>query len=192
MKNFNIRKVSIIIIDALILVSLGIITNLGLMWADILMNTAPDGQGLCMSWSTLTLVLGIEVILCFFSLFVAGAYSFVWRLLGKQEYLSCGIGIAIGMSLSVALLVFFGRFHAGVPFVFLLIHFVLTLIGVIVFRVAVKRVVMKFTEVGREENARRTLIVGAGRAAMMILSDIENAKNDPNNPSRNILPVCLC
>ena len=109
MKNFNIRKVSIIIIDALILVSLGFITNLGLMWADILMNTAPDGQGLCMSWSTLTLVLGIEVILCFFSLFVAGAYSFVWRLLGKQEYLSCGIGIAIGMSLSVALLVFFGR-----------------------------------------------------------------------------------
>lgn len=191
MKNFNIRKVSIIIIDALILVSLGFITNLGLMWADILMNIAPDGQGLCMSWSTLTLVLGIEVILCFFSLFVAGAYSFVWRLLGKQEYLSCGIGVAIGMSLSVALLVFFGRFHAGVPFVFLLIHFVLTLIGVIVFRVAVKSVVMKFTEVGREENARRTLIVGAGRAAMMILSDIENAKNDPNNPSRNILPVCL-
>ncbi len=191
MKKFNIRKAFIMIIDALILISFGFLTNLGLMWVDILMGNAPDGSALCMPWSTLTLVLGIEVLLCFFSLFVAGAYSFVWRLLGKQEYLSCALGVTLGMSLSVALLAFFERFHAGVPFVFVLVHFAFTLAATIAFRAAVKSAVVKFTEVGREENARRALIVGAGRAAMMLLSDIENAKNDPNNPSRNILPVCL-
>ncbi len=189
MKKFNFRKTAIMLIDALILVSFGFLANLGLYWADILMGNAPNA--LCLPGSTLTLVLGIEIVLCFFALFVAGAYSFVWRLFGKHEYISCVLGVTVGMSLSVALLTFFDRFHSGFPLAFVLLHFVLTIVGVIVFRLAVKSTIVKFTEVGREENACKALIVGAGRAAMMILADIENAKLDPNNPSRNILPVGL-
>ncbi len=191
MKTFNVRKVAIMAIDALILISFGFLTNLGLMWADIIMENPSDGTSLCLSWSTLTLVLAIEVLFCFFSLFVAGAYSFVWRLLGRQEYLSCALGVTIGMGLSVALMAFFEAYNYGVPFAFIGIHFTLTLAGVLVLRLVAKNIVTKLTEVGREESGEKALIVGAGRAATMLLSDIENAKNDPNNPSRNIVPVGL-
>ncbi|MDO5124428.1 MAG: nucleoside-diphosphate sugar epimerase/dehydratase [Eubacteriales bacterium] len=193
MSRFNTRKIAVMIIDALMLVSLGILVNLVLMWVDIYNNVTPDGSGFCLPWSTLTLVLGIEAMFCFFSLFVAGAYSFVWRLLSKRKYLACALGVTAGMMISVALLTFFDvrKFAEIPPLAFIIPHYLLTLCGTVTLRAVLKTAFLRFTEVGREESGERTLIVGAGRASMMLLSDIENAKNDPNNPSRNILPVGL-
>ncbi len=190
MKNLNVRKIAVMAIDAMMLITIGFLINLGLMWVDILRDVI-GVQGFMMEWSTLTLVLAIEVMFCFFTLYVTGAYAFMWQLMGKRVYLSCALGVTAGMVLSIALMSFFGVFESDVPYCFFALHYVLMILGTIAFRVVVKSAVQRLTEAGRSENYERTLIVGAGRAAMMILADIENAKKDINNPSRNILPVGL-
>ena len=176
--------------DAIVISLSGLLLNLILMWVDI-GRKAAEGGLFTVPWSTLTLVLAVEVLFCFFTLYVAGAYSFLWRLLSKSQYLVCAVGTTIGFALSLSFFVFFEVFDYGVPFVFYGVHLILSIIGVIFLRAFGKFLVTRLTEVGRAENYQRTLIVGAGRAAHLILTDIENAKKDPENPSKNILPVVL-
>lgn len=190
MKEFNAKKVVLMIADALIVAAFGFISNLILMWVDIGRDVS-GYNGFQIEWSTLTLVVALEVMFCFFTLYITGAYVFFWRLLGKHEYISCIIGTTIGMGIAAGLMSFFGVFDGGFPLVFFLMQYLLSLVSMIGFRMFAKRTVVGLTEAGRSENYERTLIVGAGRAARMILTDIENAKKDPNNPSRNILPVGL-
>ncbi|MBQ2944489.1 MAG: polysaccharide biosynthesis protein [Ruminococcus sp.] len=190
MKNFNAKKLILMIADALIIAATGLFSNLILMWIDIVRDVVGAGS-YHIDWSTVTLVIAIEVLFCFFTLNVSGAYAFFWRVLGKHEYLSCIFGAVAGLVLSTGLMAFFGVFDNGVPLLLLAIQALLSLGTMLYIRVFAKRAVLKLTESGRAENYERTLIVGAGRAAMMILTDIENAKKDPNNPSRNILPVGL-
>ncbi len=190
MKSFNTRKLILMIADALIVTAFGFFSNLLLMWVDISRNVVGQG-GFQIGWSTLTLVVALQVLFCFFTLNVSGAYTFFWQLLGRHEYISCALGASLGFVLSAALMSFFNVFDNGFPWLFLSIQFVLSLLAMFGFRYFAKSTVVKLTEAGRAENYERTLIVGAGRAAMMILTDIENAKKDPNNPSRNILPVGL-
>ncbi len=190
MKNFNAKKLILMIADALIIAATGLFSNLILMWIDIVRDVVGIGS-YHIDWSTITLVIAIEVLFCFFTLNVSGAYAFFWRVLGKHEYLSCIFGAVAGLVLSTGLMAFFGVFDNGVPLLLFAIQASLSLGTMLYIRVFAKRAVLKLTESGRAENYERTLIVGAGRAAMMILTDIENAKKDPNNPSRNILPVGL-
>ncbi|MBQ7999929.1 MAG: polysaccharide biosynthesis protein [Ruminococcus sp.] len=190
MRDFNAKKIILMIADALMIFAIGFFSNLLLMWIDIGRDVVGLGS-FHIDWSTLTLVLAIQVLFCFFTLYVSGAYAFFWRLLGRHEYLRCVLGAAAGFGLSGALMNFFDVFKSGVPLLLLGVQFVLSLCAMLGFRWFAKRTVVNLTEAGRAENYERTLIVGAGRAAMMILTDIENAKKDPNNPSRNILPVGL-
>ena len=188
MKDFNKRKIFLMITDAMIIGGYGMLCNLALMWIDVYHDLATS---VAVPWSTMTLVIALEVLFCFLVLFVAGAYTFFWRVMGKHQYVSCVAGTAIGMAIATALMGFFGVFGSSIPLVLLISQFVLSVASMIGFRALAKRTVIKLTEAGRSENYERTLIVGAGRAAHMILTDIENAKKDPNNPSRNILPVGL-
>ncbi|MGN0452677.1 MAG: polysaccharide biosynthesis protein [Ruminococcus sp.] len=190
MGNFSKKKIILMVADILIVAAVGAFTNLLLLWVDIIRDV-PAIRGFQVNWSTLTLLMAIEVLFCFFSLYVAGAYSFFWNSLGKQEYLACAVGVTVGMGLSAALTAFFKVFDGDFPWLFFLVQFALILSGTVLFRFFAKKTILKLTESGRSENYQRTLIVGAGRAAMMILTDIENAKKDPNNPSRNLFPVGL-
>lgn len=190
MKSFNARKLILMIADALIVASTGLFANLMLMWIDIGRDVVGIGS-YHIDWSTITLVIAIEVLFCFFTMNVSGAYAFFWRVLGKHEYLSCVFGAVAGFALSIGLTSFFGVYDNGIPSLLFAIQGLLSLGAMLFLRFFAKRAVVKLTESGKAENYERTLIVGAGRAAMMILTDIENAKKDPNNPSRNILPVGL-
>lgn len=190
MKEFSIKKIFVMIGDMLIIALAGVFTNLILMWIDIA-REAPQAQCMEVPWSTITLVIALEFLFCFFSLYVSGAYSFFWRLLGRREYISCVLGVTLGVGLASVILAFFKSFAAGFPYVFFISQYALIIIGILLFRFIAKRAVMSLTESGRSENYERTLIVGAGRAASLIVTDIENAKRDENNPSKNLLPVCM-
>ena len=72
---------------------------------------------------------------------------------------------------------------------FYVLNLVVACVVMVLFRYVFKRTFINLTEFGRSENYERTLIVGAGQAAKMILTDINSAHADPNNPSRNILPA---
>lgn len=190
MKDFNTKKVILMIADFLIILVSGVFVNLLLMWIDIGRDVVGQGS-FHVEWSTLTLVLAVQALFCFFTLYVSGAYAFFWRLLGKREYLSCVLGAVAGFLISSVFMSFFKIIDSGTPWMFVGVQLVMSLVAMLCFRYFAKNTVVRLTEVGRAENYERTLIIGAGRAAMMILTDIENAKKDPNNPSRNILPVGL-
>ena len=130
----------------------------------------------------------LNALFCFFTLFICGAYNRAWREFSKKDYIYCTVGMMAGLVLSG----FFASLadKQGNP-VFYLVNFAVSTGSIILFRYVFKRTFINLTEYGRTENYERTLIVGAGQAAKMILTDISNANADPNNPSRDILPVCL-
>ena len=133
-------------------------------------------------------IIMLNVLFCFFMLFICGAYNRVWRDFGKKDYVYCTVGVMAGLALSM----FFASLaDKQANWAFYVINFIVATGSIILFRFIFKRTFMDLTEFGRSENYERTLIVGAGQAAKMILTDIESAKNDENNPSRNILPVCM-
>ena len=74
---------------------------------------------------------------------------------------------------------------------FTLCYFVISAIGVLLFRFLFKKSFLDLTEAGSLDKRERTLIVGAGHAGRMILTEIKNAEFDENNPARSILPVCF-
>ena len=160
------------------------------MWVDILRGVSPSGY-LSVPWSTMTLTLGILVLFSILFLVSLGAYSFFWRLYGKKDFLLCAVAVSLGFALSGVFFSYFKVFDNGFPIVYFACSYLVSLLCMLIIRVLFKKAIVRLTEAGREENCRRTLIVGAGQAAKLILADIESAKSDPNNPSHDILPVCL-
>ena len=190
MKKFNTRRGFLVLSDILILATTGVFTNLLFMWIDIGSNR-PVESWISVEWSTLTLAIAINLLFCILFLFTCGAYAFFWRLFGKRDLFTCTVGMGLGFGITAAFLLYFNVFDKGFPLVYLIVYFLSSLGCTLGARVAFKKAFVRLTEVGRSENYRRTLIVGAGQAAKLILADIESAKSDPNNPSHDIYPVCL-
>ena len=190
MKKFSSRKGFLLIADILIVAVTGTFTNLALMWVDI-MRGAPLAESFSIVWSTMTLVLGIVDLFAVLFLLSFGAYSFFWRLYGRRDYFICAVAVTFAFALSGAFFAYFKLFDNGFPVLYFIIFYILSLGSMLMVRLLFKKAIVRLTEVGREENSRRTLIVGAGQAAKLILADIESAKSDPNNPSHDIFPVCL-
>ncbi|MBQ8796096.1 MAG: polysaccharide biosynthesis protein [Clostridia bacterium] len=187
MKKFSSRKGFLLIADILITAVSGTFVNLALMWVDI----AKGSFSLSVPWSTLTLVLGITVLFALLLLLSFGSYSFFWRLFGRKDYMVCALAVTCAFALSGVFLYYFKAFDNGFPWLYMICSYLMTVCAMVLIRYAFKKAIIRLTEVGREENGRRTLIVGAGQAAKLILADIESAKSDPNNPSHDIIPVCL-
>ncbi len=130
----------------------------------------------------------INLITCILSMFVCGSYSRFWRYFNIKDYAACAAAMTVGFILAYAILLAFGKAPRRI---FELLYFLVATFGVLAFRFVFKRAFLDLTESGRFDKYERTLIVGAGNAGRMILTEIENAKQDPNNPISNILPVCL-
>lgn len=179
MGKINIRKILLAFADIFIIVISGIITNFLLSFVGFIGAEASRG---------LVYYIIIDLIMCLFALFVAGSYSRLWRYFNIKDYLSCGLAVVIGFALGYLV-----SFILGIPQrkIFILIYFVISLIGILLFRFMFKKAFLNLTEYGRLENCERTLIIGAGNAGRMILTEIENAKYDANSPTRKIIPVCF-
>ena len=186
MKRFNFRKNLLMIVDVILVALSALVSNLAVSLMCVVFKLPMDK--FVVNEVRLTWIVFLNALFCFFSLFICGAYTKVWRDFNKKDYLYCSAGVAVGLLLSG----FFASLaeKQGNP-LFYVVNFVITVSVITLFRFLFKRTFIDLTEVGRSENYERTLIVGAGQAARMILTDITNANADPNNPSRNILPVCL-
>lgn len=186
MKRFNLRKNLLMIVDVILVALSALVSNLAVSLMCVVFKLPMDK--FVVNEVRLTWIVFLNALFCFFSLFICGAYTKVWRDFNKKDYLYCSVGVAVGLLMSG----FFASLaeKQGNP-MFYVVNFVITVSVITLFRFLFKRTFIDLTEVGRSENYERTLIVGAGQAARMILTDISNVNADPNNPSRNILPVCL-
>lgn len=180
MRKVNYRKLVLAIADVFIIITSGIISNflLSLISSDIVF-----------AGKELLYAVVIDLIMCVFMMFFFGAYSRLWRNFNIKDYVSCIISMGIGFALAeVVMLIFEIRQNI----VFLITYFLVATVGVCLFRFIFRKTFLDLTKAGREEGIfERTLIVGAGRAGQMILQEILNSRNDLNNPSHKIMPVCF-
>lgn len=180
MHRINYRKLVLAIADIFIIITSGIISNflLSLISSDIVF-----------AGKELLYAVVIDLIMCVFMMFFFGAYSRLWRNFNIKDYVSCIISMGIGFALAEVIMLIF---EIRQNIVFLITYFLVATIGVCLFRFIFRKTFLDLTKAGREEGIfERTLIVGAGRAGQMVLQEILNSRNDVNNPSHNILPVCF-
>lgn len=142
----------------------------------------------------LFLIIVVSIICCFGSLLFFGAYNKLWRYFSKRDYLSCVKGIVMGVALAYGLVYLF---HKDLFWEFALLHAFVAIVGVSLFRYLFRRTFVSLVSTGMHEAERkRTMIIGAGNAAQLLLNEIRNNQTDASRgestgSAKNINPVCL-
>ena len=183
MNSFRLRKRVLALADAFVVAVSALIANYPLpLFAQRIGR--PD----------LFLIIVVSIICCFGSLLFFGAYNKLWRYFSKRDYLSCVKGIVMGIAVAYGLVYLF---HKDLFWEFALLHAFVAVVGVSLFRYLFRRTFVSLVSTGMHEAERkRTMIIGAGNAAMLLLNEIRNNQNDANHgentgSAKNINPVCL-
>lgn len=179
MRGFNVRKLFLAFMDALFVFVGTFATN----WFFSLVAPAYTQGSRGLLYICVT-----EIILCFLVQFVVGSYSKTWHYYGLKDYIICAAGMFGGQFLSY--LIFFAL-QKWPSKLFFLVNFVVITAMAILFRMVFRKTFIILTRAGRDDNTERTLIIGAGRAATMILAELEGAKFDENNSLALMEPVGL-
>lgn len=177
MKRFNYRKLVLLLADIFIIAVSGIVLNYVLELTHVIGTE---------SSKRLLYYIVINIITSVFTMTLFGSYSRVWRYINAKDYLMSGIAMAIGFGLGFLVL-----WILQIPTrkLFFLLFFVLATAGVLLFRLLFKRTFLVIAKDQKPENLEHTLIVGAGMAGRMILTEIINAHSDKNNPSHVLEPI---
>lgn len=137
------------------------------------------------------------VIGCFAGLLFFGAYNKLWRYFSKRDYLSCIKGVVGGMLVAYGLVYLFQR---QVFVEFAVLHTLVAIVGVCAFRYMFRGTFVSLVRTGYKEaslaNKTRTMIVGAGSAAQMLIREIRNNQADEeeglkSSVATHLNPVCL-
>lgn len=142
------------------------------------------------STKELFISLVLSVTTCSGGLTICGAYNKMWRYFNANDYLSCVCGVLIGISTSC---IFTYILKGAAPLRYVFLHTTITMIGICLFRFVFKRTFIDLVEAGRNEpRYKRTMIIGGGQAAKLLLKEIRNAQNSQNeNLSAMFTPVCI-
>lgn len=175
------RKVCLLIADFVMLMVCAILSYYMTMLIG-LKETSP-GQ--------LAIVGAVSAIVSMLTLWICGAYAKQWRHSTRKDYLRCvygivsgtiiagGITLATAHAMHIVYWAFFVAFSSAV---------------LIAFRFLFRRTFLPEAEAAvasEDSNAKRVMIIGAGNAGTMLLTDIENARTDPEHPAYSYLPVCM-
>ncbi len=179
MRKFNHRKLVLMLADVFIIVVSGIILNYLLSVTNVI--SAERDRGLLY-------YLVINLLSCALMMFALGSYSRLWRYFDIKDYGVCAFAMLIGFVIGYAVLSMMGRSPRKV---FVLLYFLVATAGVLLFRFMFKSTFLTLVDGEGADAVERTMIVGAGNAARMILTEIENARSDSSNPIHTILPVCM-
>jgi len=134
---------------------------------------------------------------CFAGLLFFGAYNKLWRYFSKRDYLSCIKGVVGGMVVAYGFVYLFQR---QVFVEFAVLHTLVALVGVCAFRYIFRGTFVSLVRTGYKEanlaNKTRTMIVGAGSAAQMLIKEIRNNQADEeeglkSSVATHLNPVCL-
>lgn len=177
-RKFAFRKVVLAVADGFIVAIAALISN-------FVMTIFDCG----ISQHDMVISLTISVFCCIVSQFIFGAYSKMWRYFNIKDYLSCVYGIGMGI-LSTSIFIFVIRGH--LPVLYAVIHGVVSIIGVCLFRFIFKQTFIELINCGRNEASKKlTMIVGGGRASKMLLEEIFNSGESSNQTEVPYIPVCI-
>ena len=190
MMKLNYRKLILLLADIFIITISGIVLNYIL---SIVSAISVDSSNELFYYSPLNpkglLVFSLIVVLtCELMMLLFGSYSRMWRYFNIKDYLMCAAAMTLGFALGYGVLVLM---RANPRKIFFALFFITATAGVLLFRFLFKSMFLQLTEIGSAERRERTLIVGAGNAGRMILTEIHNAETDQKNPSFGLLPVCM-
>ncbi len=178
-KKFQFRKIVLAVADGFIVVIAALLSNFVL---------TEFGYGI--TQHSMVISITVSVFCCVAAQFMFGAYSKLWRYFNAKDYLSCVYGIATGI---LAASIFVYVIRGNLPVLYAVLHGVTAIIGVCLFRVAFKQTFVELISCGRNEAKKNklTMIVGGGRAAKMLLGEIFQAQECPNQTEVPYLPVCV-
>lgn len=128
-----------------------------------------------------------NIFCCFFSMKLIGAYQTMWRKMNKSDYTTCMIGVALGITISRLFAVLFNE---NVTLLFVIVNYVIAVTLIILFRFFWGKTFLVVNE-RRMQERKRTMIIGAGKAAQLLINDITVSVKDGKNPANNYLPVCI-
>ncbi len=190
MKKFNIRKMILLLADVFIILVSGITLNYILSLSQVIL---PEGNRGVFYYSPeasrgLLYYLVIYVLTCELMMLLFGSYSRMWRYFNKIDYLMCAAAMTLGFGTGYMVLVFMNRAPRKI---FSVLFYLAATAGVLLFRLMFKSAFLKIAEDGGAEKTERTLIVGAGNAGRMILTEIRNAESSPGHHAAGIFPVCM-
>ena len=169
MKRFNIRKVILALADLFIICVGTLVTNYIFSAAHTSYAQSLRGIGYIMI---------ADSILCLLVMYATGSYSKAWRDFSIKDYLLCVGAMFIGQLLVIIIFFAMGKTFSKL---FFLLNFIITSAGAVLFRFAFRTSYMTIADSGKYVPGERTLIIGAGQAARMIISELQSAKYDPNN-----------
>ena len=180
MGKFNLRKAVLMLADIFIITVSGVTLNYALALTKII---SAEASGMLFYYML------ISILSCMLMMMLFGSYTRMWRYFNIRDYVISAAGMTAGFALSYGVLVLIKMQPRKI---FFILFYLLATAGVLLFRFAFKTTFLKLTRAGQtSERTRRTMIVGAGQAGRMILTEINNAHNDGKNPSADIQPVCF-
>lgn len=104
-----------------------------------------------------------------------------------SDYILCVSGLALGMTISR---LFEVMFSMNVHLSFAIANYITASVLLLLFRVLWGKNFLIVND-RRMKFRKRTMIVGAGRAAELLINDITISVNDEKNPANEYLPVCI-
>jgi len=182
-ESFRVRKRVLALADAFIVVVAGLFANFPLP-----LIAAPIDRAALFS------LLFLSVILCFSSLLFFGAYNRLWRYLNRTDLISCVKGVFLGIIVTYG---FIYLVQGKLYWQFALMQAVFASVGVCLFRYMFRNAFISLVATGHKEAMKkRTMIIGAGNATMLLLNEIKYSSIDAENgvstsPAAKINPVCL-
>ncbi len=179
---FLIRKITLILADAFIVISAALITDFILSFSD---NSISNSE--------MIIPIVISTVCCFAFLFIFGAYSKMWRYSKPKDYCSCIAGSIMGISSTWL----FNMICTGdsVKLPYFVLHMLLTTVGVSMFRLLFRSAFIDISDKKKNsENNMRTMIIGGGQACKMLLKEIRNSQNSACCDGKTTScydPVCI-
>ncbi len=176
------------IADAVLIALSALVSNAVVSWYGIIRHD--NTIGVAVQPVRILGIMGLEVLFCFFMLFLFGGYNKAWRDLKAKDYIFCGVAVIMGLGLSYTFAHFMDR---PVTIQYMVANTVIATAVIVIFRLLFYRtfITLRNADDNQHDTRERTMIVGAGNAARMIIQEIQYAQSDPNNPSNSILPVLM-
>lgn len=178
MYRFNRRKIVLLIADFGMIGVCGVLAQFCVALLQINLH-ATDRN--------IALVSFVTAVLCVMALWITGAYAKLWRHAAKADYNRCFYGVAIGTVLAAIFMTAFGR---KMQIGFWLVYFLGSCIATTLFRLLFRRAFLR-EETEEDGDYTRVMIIGAGQAAKILLSDIERAQSDKSHPAYHFKAVCI-